>query len=75
MENEIVKYHSKRSVLDFVFIDKIFEKDERELLRKTQEKHPNAIIFMPNSDLIADYDVKGIGGSVPNDWNEEVLRL
>lgn len=34
----IVEYHKTRSVLDFVFINKIFEADERELLHRAQEK-------------------------------------
>ena len=71
----IVDYHKTRSVLDFVFIDKIFESDERELLRKTQEKHHNAIIHMPNSDLIASGRIKGIGGSVPAQWDGSTVNL
>ena len=72
---EIMEYHKTRSILDFVFIDKVFEADERELLRKTQAKHPHAIILMPNADLIASGRIKGIGGSVPAEWDGTVIRL
>ena len=71
----IVDYHKTRSVLDFVFIDKVFEADERELLRKTQDKYPNAIIHMPNVDLIASGRIKGIGGSVPANWDGTTVNL
>lgn len=73
--NEIIDYHKTRSVIDFVFIDKVFESDERELLRKTQEKYPNAIIRMPNADLIASGIIKGIGGSVPAQWDGTTVKL
>lgn len=72
---EITEYHQSRSVLDTNFIRVIFERDERSKLEAVQQRHPNSIIFMPNSDLVAMGVISGIGGSVPSDWNGEVIRL
>jgi len=67
--SELYKYHKNRSILDFTYINSVFEKDDREMLKRLQDKHPNHIIRMPNSDLIAARVISGIGGSVPANWN------
>lgn len=68
-------YHKTRSVLDFKYIGVVFEREERELLKVTQDKYPNHIIRMPNHDLVASGFISGIGGSVPADCNGEYLIL
>ena len=63
--SELYKYHKNRSILDFTYINNVFEKDEREMLKRLQDKYPTHIIRMPNSDLIAEGVISGIGGCVP----------
>ncbi len=68
-KTEIEEYHKNRTTLDYKFIDAVFEREERRLLAELQSKYPNYIIRMPNSDLKAPGYIKGIGGSLPPNWN------
>ena len=61
----ITEYHKDRSCLDFNYITRLFIKDDKDLLTKTQELFPNHIIRLPDSDLVAEDIVKSYGGSVP----------
>jgi len=72
--NEIYEYHKNRTILDFKFIESVFDREERKYLKELQNKFPNHIIQMPNSDLKARGFISGIGGSVPADWNGMVYQ-
>ena len=67
----IADYHKTRSVLDMKFIEAVFLQDDRELLESVRKQHPNAIIRMPGWE----YPTSGYKGSVPSNWNEEVIQL
>jgi hypothetical protein len=74
-KNEIEEYHNTRSILDCKFIVSIFDKQDREILKMLQTKYPNHIIHMPNSDLIAEGYISGIGGSVPLNWTGLIYSI
>ena len=67
----IADYHKTRSVLDMKFIEVEFLQDDRELLELVRKQHLNAIIRMPGWE----YPTLGYKGSVPSNWNEEVIQL
>ena len=69
MLNDIQNYHENRTALDYTFIESLFDRDDRTYLKKLQSKYPKHIIRLSNADLIAQGFVKGIGGSVPANWN------
>ena len=75
MNNTIILYHEKRTILDYAFIAAVFDKDDRNILKKTQAKYPHSIIRMPCADLIANGYIKGLGGSVPLDHDGSVVQL
>lgn len=71
----LTDYIKKYGYLDRHVIDKAFDDDDRESLEKAKQDHPNSVIRMPNADLIANGRIKGLGGSVPAEWDGSVIQM
>jgi hypothetical protein len=75
MKTVIEDYHRTRTVLDVNYIESLFIKQEREFLVQAQQRAPNSIIRTANSALIASGISKGIGGSIPANWDGSTIQL
>jgi len=75
MNNIFEDYHKNRTVLDTVFINHVFDTQDRDHLKHLQKLLPRSIIRMRNSDLIAKGTITGYGGSVPAEWDGSIVDL
>ena len=69
---DIVEYHKTRTVLDINFILAVFDRQDRETLKMAEQEHPGSIIRSPHVDVIMGGGMKGLGGSVPANWNGSI---